>query len=66
MDSKGWTPSIPSSVINNWGIKCTGQSAHLMPHVRRAGHYCPGLGEASLRLVKWNDDLWVSDTPSRS
>ncbi|PQM37871.1 hypothetical protein Pyn_34972 [Prunus yedoensis var. nudiflora] len=42
MDSKGWTPSIPSEVIDNWGIKCAGQSAHLMPQARRAGHHCLG------------------------
>ncbi|PQM42091.1 hypothetical protein Pyn_01113 [Prunus yedoensis var. nudiflora] len=64
MDSKGWTLCIPSEVIDNWGIKCTGQSAHLMPQARRAGHYCPGLCDASLRSVSGNDGLWAFDTSS--
>ncbi|PQP91788.1 hypothetical protein Pyn_12553 [Prunus yedoensis var. nudiflora] len=47
MDSKGWTLSIPSEVIDNWGIKCAGQSAHLMFQARRVGHHCPGRRFAS-------------------
>ncbi|PQQ03022.1 hypothetical protein Pyn_04782 [Prunus yedoensis var. nudiflora] len=47
MDSKEWTPCIPSEVIDNWGIKCAGQSAHLMLQARRVGHHCPGRRFAS-------------------
>ncbi|PQP98068.1 hypothetical protein Pyn_16783 [Prunus yedoensis var. nudiflora] len=66
MDSKGWTLSIPSEVIDNWCIKCAGQSAHLMPKARLAGHHCLDLRKASLRFVRGNDGLWAFDTSSRS
>ncbi|PQP99321.1 hypothetical protein Pyn_18496 [Prunus yedoensis var. nudiflora] len=37
MDSRGWTLCILFEVIDNWGIKCAGQSARLMhKHVSQA------------------------------
>ncbi|PQP99915.1 hypothetical protein Pyn_34775 [Prunus yedoensis var. nudiflora] len=54
MDSKGWTPCIPLEVIDNWGTKCTGQSAHFMLQACRVDHHCPGLtqGVALPRQMK--------------
>ncbi|PQQ06135.1 hypothetical protein Pyn_36330 [Prunus yedoensis var. nudiflora] len=64
MDSRGWTPCIPSEVIDNWGIKCAGQLAHLIP--KRVVQAIIAQNYARRRFVNRNCGYQVSDISSRT